>query len=212
MNRILLFLCRFYLAASMAVAFLSGAASAANLNPEQLDAVEKVTNYLNSFASLQGEFTQISPRGQMSKGVVLISKPGKMRFEYAPPSPLLIVSDGKWLTVKNRVKEKGDQFPLSSTPLRLVVAPKVDLLRDTDVKSVEMADGLTTIVVEDKKDSLGGYLILVFDDTQNVLQQWIVVDGKGRRTTVQLVNLETNVKIDPKLFNVKINRKEKNSR
>ncbi len=176
------------------------------LTAEQQQSVRNINNYINSYQTLKSDFTQISPRGQASQGVLLISKPGKLRFEYAPPNPLLIVSDGKWLTIKNKVKERGDQFPLSATPLRLVVSPKIDLLAETDVIGFETADGVTSVSLIDRKDQLGGYIILIFDEARNQLQQWIIVDGKGRRTTVQLANIETGGKFDPKLFIGKINR------
>lgn len=188
-----------------------GAASAGKykaiaLTDDQIAAVQRISTYINSFDTLRGDFTQISPRGQSSRGVMLISKPGKIRFEYAPPVPLLIVSDGKWLTIKNTARERGDQFPLSSTPLRLVVSEKVNLLAETDVIAFQQSEGLTSVTLQDKKGKLGGYIILIYDDVNKALQQWIVVDGKGKRTTVQLANLETGVKIDPKLFVVKIDR------
>jgi outer membrane lipoprotein-sorting protein len=178
------------------------------LTAQQQQSVRRISSYINSFQSLKSDFTQISPRGQSSSGILLISKPGKLRFEYAPPNPLLIVSDGKWLTIKNRAKEKGDQFPLSATPLRLVVSPKVDLLAETNVIAYESKDGITSVSLADRKDSLGGYIVLVFDETRNQLQQWIIVDGKGRHTTVQLANIETGGKFDPKLFVGVINRPE----
>lgn len=187
------------------------AAAPLALSPEQKQAVDGISEYLNSFKTLQGEFTQISPKGNMSRGVFYISKPGKMRFEYAPPNPFLIVADGKWLTVKNVKKEKGDQFPLSQTPLRLVLADKVDIARDTHILDFQQQDGILSVTIEDKKNTLGsGQLTLVYDQTRNVLQQWVVVDGKGRRTTVTLENLQAGVKADPKLFVVKIDRKNKN--
>ena len=180
-----------------------------SLTEEQRQSIGRIDTFLNSFQSLRGDFVQTSPRGQTSRGVVLISKPGKMRFEYDPPNPLLIVSDGTWLTVKNKVKERGDQFPLSSTPLRLVVSPKVNLLAETNVIDMQRSDNLTSVALQDKKGSLGGYLILVFDESANALQQWVIVDGKGRRTTVQLANLEFGQRFDPKLFIGKIKREER---
>jgi outer membrane lipoprotein-sorting protein len=176
------------------------------LTAEQQQSVRKISAYINSFQSLKSNFTQISPRGQTSQGVLLISKPGKLRFEYAAPNPLLIVSDGKWLTIKDKVREKGDQFPLSATPLRLVVSPKIDLLAETNVIAYESTDGLISVSLADRKDALGGYITLIFDETRNELQQWVIVDGKGRRTTVQLANIETGGKFDPKLFIGVINR------
>ena len=183
------------------------AAEPMKLSPEQESAVNAISDYLNSFKTLQGEFTQISPKGNMSQGVFYISKPGKMRFEYAPPNPFLIVSDGTWLTIKNVKKEKGDQFPLSQTPLRLVLGDKVDIARDTNILEFQNQDGLVSVTVEDKKNTLGsGQLTLVYDDTRKALQQWIVTDGKGRKTTVSLENLQAGIEPDPKLFVVKIKR------
>ncbi len=179
-----------------------------SLNADQKRSLQKINAFMNSFQSMKSDFTQISSKGQMAQGTLLISKPGKLRFEYAPPNPMLIVSDGKWLTIKNRVKEKGDQFPLSATPLRLVVSPQVDLASETDVIGFESKDGITSISLADRKSSLGGYIVLVFDEQRNQLQQWIIVDGKDRRTTVQLANIETGGKFDPKLFVGKIDRPE----
>lgn len=187
------------------------AAAPVKLAPEQQTAVNAISDYLNSFKTLQGEFTQISPKGNMSQGIFYISKPGKMRFEYAPPNPFLIVSDGTWLTIKNVKKEKGDQFPLSQTPLRLVLGNKVDILKDTNIIDFQDQDGMTTVTVEDKKNTLGsGQLTLVYDQARKALQQWIVTDGKGRKTTVSLENLQAGIEPDPKLFVVKIKRESKN--
>lgn len=198
-------------AAAAALALLPvSAAHAMALTPEQETAVNGISDYLNSFKTMQGEFTQVSPKGNLSRGVFYIAKPGKMRFEYAPPNPFLIVSDGTWLTVKNVKKEKGDQFPLSQTPLRLVLANKVDILNETNVLDFQDQDGILSVTIEDKKTTLGsGRLTLVFDQTRNALQQWVVVDGKGRRTTVTLENVVAGIEPDPKLFVVKINRKDR---
>ncbi len=199
-------------AALAAVASLPAlAAEPMKLSPEQLVAVNSISDYLNSFKTLQGEFTQISPKGNSSQGVFYISKPGKMRFEYAPPNPFLIVSDGTWLTIKNVQKEKGDQFPLSQTPLRLVLGNKVDIANDTNIVDFQNQDGTVSVTVEDKKSTLGsGQLTLVYDQAHKQLQQWIVTDGKGRKTTVSLENVQTGIEPDPQLFVVKIKRDSKN--
>jgi outer membrane lipoprotein-sorting protein len=213
MNSLLQLTRRAFLGVAFAAvaALPAAAAEPLKLSPEQQTAVNAISDYLNSFKTLQGEFTQISPKGNMSQGVFYIAKPGKMRFEYAPPNPFLIVSDGTWLTIKNVKKEKGDQFPLSQTPLRLVLGNKVDIVKDTSVLDYQEQDGILTVTVEDKKNTLGsGQLTLVFDQTRKVLQQWIVTDGKGRKTTVSLETLQAGIEPDPKLFVVKIKRDSKN--
>ena len=193
----------------LAGALQAMATATIQLTPKQAGAVQKISDYINSFHDMQGEFTQISPKGNLSRGVFFIAKPGKMRFEYAPPNPFLIVADGTWLTIKNRAKEKGDQFPLSQTPLRLVLADRVDLLRDTRILGFDENDGVASVRLEDKGGSMGGELTLVFDEKSNQLQQWVVTDSKGRKTTVSLENLQPGAKSDPKLFVVKINREER---
>jgi outer membrane lipoprotein-sorting protein len=72
------------------------------LSADQLATIQKLTAYFNSFRSLRGEFTQISPKGNVSAGVFYLSKPGRLRFEYAPPNPFLVVSDGSWVVIENR--------------------------------------------------------------------------------------------------------------
>lgn len=188
------------------------AAKPMQLSAEQLSAIRHINNYINGLKNLQGEFTQISPKGNLSRGVFYISRPGKMRFEYAPPNPFLIVADGRWLTIKNRAKESGDQFPLSETPLRLVLAKKVDLIKETNILAFSAVDGFTSVTLEDKESSVGGQLVLVFDHNRNALQRWIVIDKKGRKTTVSLENLVAGIAPDPKLFVVKIERKQRDSR
>ncbi len=196
---------------ALGLALVSGVSAQAKtaaiaLNADQQSSIRKLNDYLNSFESLKADFVQVSSKGGMAQGQMLISKPGKLRFEYAPPNPLLIVSDGRWLTIKDKVKEKGDQFPLSSTPLRLVVAPQIDLLAETDVIDFNSTDGLTSVSFVDRKGSLGGYITLVYDERRNQLVQWVVVDGKGRHTTVQLTNIVLGGTFDPKLFISKIDR------
>lgn len=182
----------------------TASAQAAALSANQATAVQQISSYFNKMKTLQGEFTQIGPKGHVSAGVFYISKPGRLRFEYAPPNPFLVVSDGSWVTIKNNARNTADQYPLSATPLRLVLADQVDLLKEANVKAVENTDGLTTLTVEDKDRLVPGHLVLVYDNQRDELQQWIIVDGQGRRTTISLMNIQAGTQPDPKLFVVEI--------
>ena len=179
-----------------------------SLTPEQSEAVKEIGGYINSFREMQGEFTQVSPKGTVSKGVFYLSKPGKMRFEYAPPNPFIIVSDGTWVTIKNRAKDSADQYPLSQTPLRLVLGDNVDIADEADILGVESNGGIVTVTLEDKKKLVPGHLIISYDKDHKTLQQWIVVDGHGRRTTVSLDKIVAGVEADPKLFTIKVTRRQ----
>jgi outer membrane lipoprotein-sorting protein len=175
-------------------------APALALNGEQQAAVRRINDYLNSFQSLKSNFSQVGSKGNLSNGVLYISKPGKLRFDYAG-NPTLIISDGRWLTMMDRNRMRGDQFPIANTPLRLVVNQQVDLLAETDVIAIDSKDGLTTVSLQDRKESLGGgYITLIFDEKLKHLTQWTVVDSKDRHTTVQLSHIEYGGKFDPKLF------------
>src|SRR5438046_2372863 len=176
------------------------------LTPEQTAAVNEIGDYINGFRTLQGDFTQTSPKGIVSKGVFILSKPGKMRFEYASPNPFIIVSDGTWVTIKNRAKDKAEEYPLSQTPLRLVLDDDINLIEEANILDVDSKDGLTTITLQDRKKTVPGHLILVYDDEKKALQQWVVVDGQGRRTTVSLENIVAGGKPDPKLFQIEVHR------
>jgi len=195
-------------------AVTSAMATAANFSPEQMAALQSLGSYFNTIRDIKGEFTQVGPRGNVSTGIFYISKPGRMRFEYAPPNPFVVVADGTWVTIKNNAKNKADQYPLSATPLRLVLADQVDIAKEADIKSIDVANGLTTVVLEDKSRLVPGQLELVFDSKHNTLQQWVIVDGQGRRTTISLNNIEASNHPDPKLFVVKLpnTRKPRSSR
>ena len=179
---------------------------AMQITPDIQASVDRLNAYFNSFQTLRGELVQTSPRGRSAKGVFFIAKPGKLRFEVEPPTPYIMASDGKWLTLTNKKMDKGDQFPLSKTPMRLLVSTKLDLLKEADVVGFEQNGGITSIALSDKKGGMPGQIVLVFDESQDVLQQWVIIDGKGQRTTVDLSNIEKDVKINPKLFSVSIKR------
>ena len=186
------------------------AAAQSDLTSDQLKAVEQVSTYFNSFKNLKGEFTQVSPKGRVSAGVFFLSKPGRLRFEYAPPNPFLVVSDGTWVVIEDRNQKTTDQYPLATTPLKFLLAEEVNLMEEAKIVSVETADGISTIALEDKANLLPGQLVLVFDANRNQLAQWIVEDAQGKRTTISLDRLETGVEPDPKLFVAKIAKRKNN--
>jgi outer membrane lipoprotein-sorting protein len=189
---------------------LGRSALATSLSPEAMSTVEEVSSYFNSFKTLKGEFTQVSPQGRVSAGVFFLSKPGRLRFEYAPPNPFLVVSDGSWVVIENRKQKTTDQYPLAATPLKLLLAEEINLLEQAEVKSVETTEGVSTIAVEDRNKLIPGRLVLVYDNNRKELSQWIVEDARGKRTTISLANLEMGVDPDPKLFVVKIAKRKSN--
>lgn len=194
-------------AAALALERTAATAQSPELSEAQRAAIEQITSYFNGMRTLRGEFMQVGPKGHISTGIFHIAKPGRMRFEYAPPNPFIVVADGTWVTIKNNDKDTADQYPLSATPLRLVLAEEVDLLSEAEIISVEQSEGLTTVTLEDKQKLVPGQLVLIFDEERDELQQWIIVDGQGRRTTISLTDMVAGIDPDPGLFQVELPRR-----
>ena len=117
--------------------------------------IDRVNVYLMSVQTLVGDFVQVGPDGRRSDGKIYLQKPGRVRFEYNPPSPIELVADGNSLVVRDRKLETQDLYPLSQTPLRFLLADRIDLLRETNVVSVSADDTFVSLLIEEKQ-TLGG--------------------------------------------------------
>ena len=163
--------------------------------------LDKISGYLSGVQTLVGNFVQVGPDGRRVDGTFSIQKPGKVRFQYNPPSPIDIIADGSSVVVRDRSLETADYYPLSQTPLRYLLADRIDLLRDTDVISVSMDDTFVTVVIEETQVMVGtNRLMIMFDAKTLALKQWTVTDPQGLDTTVAVYNLDTAKKPDPNLF------------
>jgi outer membrane lipoprotein-sorting protein len=169
--------------------------------------VDKVSVYLSGLRTLVGDFVQVGPDGSKTEGQLYLQKPGRVRFEYAPPSPIELVADGQSVVVRDRKLATQDLYPLGQTPLRFLLADKVDLLRETNVIGVYSDNVFTTVVIEEKQ-TLGGRhkLMLMFGAQDLQLKQWTVTDPQGFDTTVAIYNLDTTKRPDPALFKINYER------
>ena len=176
-------------------------------NPQQRALLDRVSHYLSTMQTLVGNFVQIAPDGSRTDGTFYIQKPGKVRFEYNPPSPTEVIADGSSVAVRNRDLLTQDLWPLSQTPLRYLLADHINLLRDTDVVSVSSDDKFITVVIEEKQVMVGtSRLMVMFDAKTSVLKQWTVTDPQGLDTTVSVYNLDGAKKPDPNLFVINYQR------
>jgi outer membrane lipoprotein-sorting protein len=163
--------------------------------------LDKVSNYLSGVQTMVGNFVQVGPDGRRVDGTFSIQKPGKVRFQYNPPSPIDIIADGSSVVVRDRSLETADFYPLSQTPLRYLLADHIDLLRDTDVLSVSADDTFVTVVIEETQVMTGTNRLMIMFDAKNLqLKQWTVTDPQGLDTTVAVYNLDAAKKPDPNLF------------
>ena len=163
--------------------------------------LERLSKYLSGIQTMVGNFVQIGPDGGRTEGTFYLQKPGRVRFEYNPPSPIDIIADGSSVVVRDRKLATQDLYPLSETPLRYLLADRIDLLRDTDVVSVTSDDTFDSVTIEQKQLMVGtDKLMIMFDAKDLTLKQWTVTDPQGFDTTVAVYNLDTTKKPDPNLF------------
>lgn len=184
---------------SAALALPALAPGLANAQPNPAD-LTRISNYLNGITTMQGTFVQVGPDGDLSEGKFYMRRPGRIRFEYNPPNPTLIVADGFWVAVIDTIDNKFDRFPLSETPLDLLLRSRVNLRNEKAVKSIERSAGQLRVKAVDPDAPGQGSITMIFTNNPLELIQWIVVDGQGLSTTVALSKTKRNVKLDPKLF------------
>ena len=171
--------------------------------------IDRVNMYLMSVQTMIGDFVQVGPDGRRSEGKIYLQKPGRIRFEYNPPSPIELVADGNSVVIRDRKLDTQDLYPLSQTPLRFLLADRIDLLRETNVVSVSADDTFVSLLLEEKH-TLGGThkVLLMFAAKDTQLKQWTVTDPQGYDTTVALYNLDLGKKLDPSMFVINYERKE----
>ena len=173
----------------------------------QRQLAERVSSYLSSVRQLQGKFVQVGPDGSKSEGEFFLQKPGKVRFDYNPPSPIELIADGQSVVVRDRKLATQDLYPLSQTPLRFLLADRIDLLRDTNLVGVYADDVFVTVVIEERQILAGTHkVMLMFGAQDHQLRQWTVTDPQGYDTTVAVYNLDSRVQPDPNLFRIDYTR------
>ena len=179
----------------------------ATFDANQKAQATKVSNYLSSLQQLSGNFVQVGPDGSKTKGDFYIQKPGKVRFDYDLPARIDIIADGSSVVVRDRKLATQDVYPLSQTPLRFLLADRIDLLKDTTVTAVYADDLFATVVVEEKQVLIGtSKLMMMFGAKDFQLKQWVVTDPQGFDTTVAVSSLNSRDRPDPSLFKIDYTR------
>ncbi|MEW9834353.1 outer-membrane lipoprotein carrier protein LolA [Mesorhizobium marinum] len=166
---------------------------------------QKIADHFSSVSSMAGEFVQFGPRGEQTGGKFFIQRPGKLRFNYEPPSGYRVISDGKSVVIDNTKLNTMDLYPLSKTPLKLLLDSKIDL-SGRRVKSVREESDLTTIQLADRQFFGSSTITMMFDPKSYELRQWTITDAQGKDTTVMIFNVQQGVKIDQSLFVVDYKR------
>lgn len=166
--------------------------------------VERAEAYLNQVTTLRARFLQVASDGNQVEGTAFVSRPGRMRLQYDPPSPMLVVADGTFLIVHDKELGEPSYIPLNSTPAGILVRENVQLDgKDVAVTRVARTPGVLHVSLVESEDPGQGELTLVFSERPFALRQWRVVDAQGATTSVSLYEAQDGLALDPKLFEFK---------
>jgi outer membrane lipoprotein-sorting protein len=189
--------------AFLAIAAMAPAALAASpppLSAQDSATVAKAVAYLQGLTSAKGRFVQTDQRGGQATGVLYLERPGKARFEYDPPTTLLITSDGRTVSVANSRLKTLQHYPLSATPLGLFLAKEIRLDRGARVTAVTPRPGGFSITAVDVRGVGQGQIALNFGAEPLRLTGWTITDAQRRVTQVELQGLEPTGDLPASLF------------
>lgn len=162
-----------------------------------------LSSYLNSLATVQSDFTQVNADGTVSLGKIFIKRPGRVRFEYAPPDKSLVLASAETVAIFDaKSNQPPEEYPLRRTPLNLILAPRIDLGRAKMVVGHKEVENTTRVVAQDPQHPEYGTIELVFTADPIALRQWVITDDLGQQTTVILGELTPVSNLAASLFNI----------
>ena len=176
---------------------------ARTLNLSKQDAADLVSieKYLDGLKTMQARFLQMSSDGDYSEGMIYLSRPGRMRIEYDPPSPILIIADGSNLIYIDKEINQVTAVFLSLTPADLILRERLSFSSEgVLLTGFHRSPGIIRVSLVKADDPLDGQLTLVFSDMPLELRKWTVNDAQGVKTTVSLLGPRFAVRIDKSLF------------
>lgn len=162
--------------------------------------LDRVSAALTSVRTAQGNFVQTNGDGSVTTGTFALNRPGRMRFDYDDPTPILIVSNGTTVAMEDSELETVDRVPIGSTPLGLILSTDLRFDEDVEVLSVLQNEDRIGVRVSDATGELEGTLTMVLDAANYDLLGWLATDGNLQTTVVDLLDVEKNVRLDPRLF------------
>ena len=170
------------------------------LSPADRAGIARIEAYLNSLHTLKAHFLQVAPSGAISEGTAWLARPGRMRFQYAAPSPLLLVAGHGVVLFHDASLHQTSTIPLDRTPLGILLAPEIHLGGPVAVTALRRLPGEIALTLVRRATPAEGSLTLVFTTDPLALRQWTVTDAQHQRTTVTLENIETGGSFAPDRF------------
>ena len=175
---------------------IAPAAAAAQSEQAQLD---RVVEALRGISTMRADFVQTDRSGRSVSGTMTLKRPGRIRFQYEKSVNMLIVSDGKALTMIDYDVNQVQRWPISNSPLGALLDPKRDVSRYGTVKPTGNPN-VTSVEVRDRKHPEYGVITLIFTRDASApggleLSYWVALDSQNQRTTVELRNQRYGVPV-----------------
>ena len=160
------------------------------MDEKQTAAVKDVAKYFNDLKHLKGAFLQTNADAKRLRGKFFIKQPGRFRFDYASGSKMIIVSDGKYLSIQDNDMKTDSSWELDRTPFRLLLRKDVDLIRDANVLEALDAEDLIIVSLQDKSPDTPGHIKLFFTKKPALeLKEWVTTDAQGLDTRIEISDL-----------------------
>ena len=189
------------LAIALPAALIAPAAVASAQTSSDLD---RAVSALRAISTMRANFTQTDRNGQTVSGVMTLKRPGRIRFQYEKGVPLLVVSDGKALTLVDYEVKQVQRWPIGNSPLGALLDPKRDVkgygkLQPTGNPNV------ISVEVRDTKHPEYGVITMIFIKDASApggleLASWVALDSQNKRTTVKLSNQRYGGAVSDNMF------------
>jgi outer membrane lipoprotein-sorting protein len=171
----------------------AAAPAAGPLSAQQQALVARVEQYLNSVTTMKARFLQTSATGSVSSGTYYVRRPGRLRFEYDPPVPILIVADGTQVTMVDFKQQDFSQWPIGWTAASFLVADNLRLSGDITVTDARVINGDIHISMYQTRRPNEGRATMVVQDSPMLLKGWSITDAKGNQVNVSLTRVEAGI-------------------
>jgi outer membrane lipoprotein-sorting protein len=169
------------------------------LNAQDQADLQRIAAYLNGIGTMTARFQQYSANGGTAEGWVWMERPGRMRFQYDPPTPILLIADRFYVYYVDTQLAEMSQVGLKFTPAWFLLRVPISF-DDLVVTRVRRGANSLRITVVDPKAPDNGSLSMEFGDQPLFLRQWTIVDQQHHTTTVSLSQEQFGMALDPKLF------------
>ena len=162
--------------------------------------IEEVESWFAKITTMEADFTQIGSDGTIAEGVLHLRRPHRMKIIYDLDKPLVLLTTPVWLHVDRPAEKMLTSYPISETPLSLILQKEVKLRSDQFRTKSFLRDGIISIVMEKRTGKAAGVLTLEFTERPFELRRWTIVDAADVTTTVTLQNMRFGHKYENKFF------------